>query len=332
MYRDKRIALVIPAYKEEKLIKPTLESMPSVIDSVYVVDDKSPDNQNAVIMQCAKSDSRIQLIKHSVNQGPGAAIITGYKAAIKENFDIVVVVGGDNQMPLDELSRFLDPIVDDCADYVKGNRFMVKGNAFEDMPKIRLFGNTLISLMTKISSGYYHIFDVVDGYTAINKQALLAIDWDKAWKKYGYPMDFLMRFNIEGFRVIDVPRRAIYLPNERQSQIKGFSYALSVSPMLFRNFFYRMFYKYIFSNFHPLVFLFFFGMIFCLTGLGIGSYILFMKFFNNIIPSAGTTVICSLFVSIGIQSIFFAMFFDMQEGMGYGRSTLNLSTRRHYNK
>jgi len=162
-------------------------------------------------------------------------------------------------MPMDQLQELLRPLVEGKADYTKGNRFMEEGNAFSDMPKIRLLGNTIISLLTKISSGFYSIFDVVDGYTAITREAIEKINWKKAWKGYGYPMDFLMRLNVKGLRVADVPRRAIYLAGERQSQIKGLSYALKVSPMLFRNFFYRLHTKYLFSNFHPLVFLYYGG-------------------------------------------------------------------------
>lgn len=316
MYREHKISLVIPAYNEARLIVPTLKAAPAEIDRIFVVDDCSTDGMDKVVLEMAKDDPRICLIRHATNQGPGGGIVTGYKATLEEDLDIAVVVGGDNQMPLDEVRSFLDPLIDGIADYTKGNRFMAKGNAFRDMPKIRLFGNTLISLMTKISSGYYHVFDVVDGYTAINKRALQMADWDKAWKKYGYPMDFLMRLNVEGLRVIDIPRRAIYLTGERQSQIKGMRYAISVSPMLFKNFFYRMIYKYIFSNFHPLVFLFIFGMLFFAAGMGVGAYILIYKFLYNVIPSAGITVICSLLISLGMQSLFFAMFFDMQEGMG----------------
>ena len=169
MYRDKKIALVIPAYNEEKLIKPTLENVPDTIDRIYVVDDKSPDNQNEVILKCAEKDLRIHLLRHEINQGPGGAIITGYLESSKDGYDITVVVGGDYQMPLEEVSHFLDPIIDGKVDYTKGNRFLLSKleDTLQKMPKIRLFGNWLITALTKISSGFYKIMDVVDGYTAI---------------------------------------------------------------------------------------------------------------------------------------------------------------------
>ena len=115
MYRNKKISLVIPAYNEEKLIKPTLENVPGKFDKIYVVDDCSPDDQNKVIEQCMLKDNRIQLIKHESNKGPGAAIITGYLKSSEQNYDIAVVVGGDFQMPLDEVDKLLDPIIDGKA-------------------------------------------------------------------------------------------------------------------------------------------------------------------------------------------------------------------------
>ncbi len=314
MYRDKKISLVIPAYNESRLIVPTIENTPPIVDKIYVVDDCSTDGMDKVVEALAQKDKRVELIRHKNNMGPGQGIISGYKASLDNGFDIAVVVGGDNQMPLDEMERFLDPLIDGRADYTKGNRFMKGGNAFIHMPKIRLIGNTLISLMTKLSSGYYHIFDVVDGYTAINRTALEACEWDKAWGKYGYPMDFLMRLNLESMRVVDIPRTAIYLEGERQSQIKGIRYALSVSPMLFKNFIYRIVYKYVFSNFHPIIFLLVFGLLFSCLGLFSGGSILYDKFFFLQPPSAGMAVLCSMFFSIGLQALFFAMLFDMQEG------------------
>lgn len=317
MYREKKIALVIPAYNEAKLIKPTLEGVPDLIDTVYVVDDKSPDNQQEVILKCAETDPRITLIRHEVNQGPGGSIITGYLRASEENFDLVVVVGGDNQMPLHEVRKFLDPIIDGKVDYTKGNRFLLSqlDDTLAKMPKIRLLGNWMITMLTKIASGYYKIMDFVDGYTAISKEAIDLIDWSKAWKKYGYPMDFLIRMNAYSLRVKDIPRTAIYLPGERQSQIKGFRYFLSVSPMLLRGFFWRLKFKYLYRDFHPLLLFYLLGMFCLVVGLGFGLYLVIDKlFFGGFNVTAPRAVFSALFILSGLQFTLFAMFFDMEEG------------------
>ena len=314
MYKDKKIALVIPAYNEEKLIKPTLEHVPDCIDKIYVVDDASTDNMAQIVRDCMANDSRIELIQHPKNMGPGQGIITGYKKASEDNYDIAVVVGGDYQMPLEQVSNFLEPLVNGEADYAKGNRFLSSevDYTFEKMPKIRLIGNIIITALTKISSGYYKVMDVVDGYTAITKEAIDMVNWDKAWKKYGYPMDFLIRLNAYGLRVKDIPRRAIYLEGERQSQIKGLRYALKVSPMLVRGFFWRLMTKYIYRDFHPLVFFYFLGMIFLPLGLLFGFYLVYQQI-AGIGVSGPRAILSALMIITGLQFLLFAMLFDMQE-------------------
>ena len=311
MYRDKKIALVIPAYNEAKLIRPTLEHVPDLIDTVYVVDDKSTDNMGAVVEEIAKKDKRIQYIRHETNKGPGGAIITGYKQSSLDGYDITVVVGGDYQMPLEEVDRFLDPLIDKQADYTKGNRFFVWDKTRNQMPKIRILGNILITALTKIASGYYKVMDVVDGYTAITKEAIDRVDWSRAWTRYGYPMDFLIRLNAYGMRVQDVPRTPIYLKGERQSQIKGLRYALRVSPMLVRGFFWRMIFKYIYLDFHPLVFFFTFGIILFPYGLFMG----FREIYLEMTGSGATgpnAILCALAIITGLQFLLFGMWFDME--------------------
>lgn len=317
MHRGKRIALVIPAYKEAKLIRPTLAAVPPTIDRVFVVDDKSPDDQAEVIAECAGADPRISLLRHEVNQGPGGAIITGYLQSAAEGFDITVVVGGDNQMPLNEVQAFLDPIIDGKVDYTKGNRFLL--SKFEDtlqkMPRIRFWGNWLITALTKIASGYYKTMDVVDGYTAISRRAIEVVDWSRAWRRYGYPMDFLIRLNAYGFKIMDIPRTAIYLPGERQSQIKGLDYAIRVSPMLLRNFFWRLKFKYLYVDFHPLVFFYFLSFILLPLGGLLGLYLVFdWVFLGGAGVSAPRAILASLLITTGWIFLLFAMLFDMEEG------------------
>ncbi len=313
MYRENRIALVIPARNEERLIRPTLENVPAYFDRVYVVDDGSSDRTADVVRELAARDPRVELLGHERNQGVGQAIITGYQLALREGCDIAVVCGGDFQMPLDESPRLMDPIVDGDSDYVKGNRFMERGNAFDIMPRTRLIGNTLLSLMTKVASGNYGVFDVVDGFTAISRKAMESVDWGKAWKGYGYPMDFIIRISSQGFRIKDVPRRAIYLPGERQSQIKGFRYMVRVTPMIGRAFMHRLVYQCIYYDFHPLVLLYFAGIALFPLGLLSGLYLVINKL---LLGGAGVTgsrsVLCAILVISGAQFILSAMAMDQQ--------------------
>jgi glycosyltransferase involved in cell wall biosynthesis len=312
MYRDHRISLVIPAHNEERLIRPTLENVPDLIDKVFVNDDASTDNTVGVVREMMKSDDRIELIALEVNQGVGQGIINGYLRSAKEGYDIAVVIGGDHQMDLSEVERFLDPIIDGLVDYTKGNRFVGGMGAFDRMPRTRLIPNMIISAMTKIASGYYKVVDVVDGYTAISRRAIEAIDWSRAWKGYGYPMEFLIQLNMRGFKILDVPRTAIYLEGERQSQIKGIKYAMTVAPMLHRKFFWRIFHKYALRNFHPLFFFYILGIVLLPLGILDGLYLVY-KQIVGIGVSGPQAILCALLLLMGIQFLLFAMLFDMQE-------------------
>ena len=157
--------------------------------------------------------------------------------------------------------------------------------------------------------------DVVDGFTAITKQAIDLIDWKKAWKGYGYPMDFLIRMNAYGFRIIDVPRTAVYLAGERQSQIKSFRYALKVSPMLVSRFFWRLNFKYLYLNFHPLVFFYYLAFILLPLGLGFSIYLGIDKFFySGVGITAPRAIFAALLLITGFMFLLFAMLFDMEEG------------------
>ena len=312
MYRKRTIALVVIAYNEEKLIVPTLQSVPDLVDRVYVVDDGSKDGTCERVRKQAASDARVELVEHGSNQGPGQAIITGYLRSSEDGCDIAVVAGGDHQMPLEQMPDLLDPIVEGKVEYTKGNRFLMPDAGLEDMPWTRVLGNSLISIMTKVSSGYYKVYDVVDGFTAISKRAIDLVSWEHAWKGYGYPMEFLVRLNAYGLRVLDVPRRAIYLEGERQSQIRGVRYALQVAPMLVHRFFWRLTTKYLVRDFHPLFFFYMFGLIFLPLGVGFGGYLLYQQWVG-IGVSGPRAIVCALSIIMGIQFLLFAMLYDMQE-------------------
>ncbi len=315
MYRNHRIGLVIPARNEERLIGATLDAVPDHVDAIFVVDDGSTDRTAALVEERRAASPRIELLVHGENRGPGAGIVTGYRRAAEAGCEVVAVVGGDNQMPMDQLARLLDPIIDGRADYVKGNRFLEGGNAIDDMPKIRFVGNMIISALTKVSSGYYKIYDFVDGFTAISRRAIEQVDWRRAWPGYGYPMQFLILFNYYGLRVLDVPRRAIYLKGERQSQIRGVRYALRVAPMLVRGFFWRIFRKYCLRSFHPLFFFFTFGGLLGVAGFGLGLSLIYREAIGMGV-TAPQSVLCALFLIMGCQFVLFAMLFDMEEGLG----------------
>lgn len=226
MYRSLRIAIVVPALNEERLISQTLTDVPEFVDAIYVIDDGSTDKTASIVLQYAKLDPRIQLLQHIRNRGVGRAIITGYHKAYQDGHDIFVVVGGDAQMDWRDLSNLIKPIAAGKADYTKGNRFMyggspsVPGNAWQEMPTHRILGNVALSLMTKLASGYQNLFDSQMGYTALHRRIFPLIDWDNTRHRYGYPAEWLMKFHPKGVRIMDVPVQAIYLKNEKQTKIR----------------------------------------------------------------------------------------------------------------
>lgn len=216
---------IIPALNEERLILRTLSNVPSTVDAIYVIDDGSSDRTADLVLEASCTDSRIQLLQHSSNCGVGAAIITGYKQAFKDGLDAFVVVGGDAQMDWDDIECLLEPLAIGRADYTKGNRFIYgssssPGNAWKEMPTLRILGNVTLSILTKIASGYFHLFDSQMGYTAMHRRVFPLVNWKHVRHGYGYPAEWLMHFHTHGVRVEDTPVRAIYLDDKRQSQIK----------------------------------------------------------------------------------------------------------------
>lgn len=210
MYRQLRVAVVIPAFNEERAVAAAVESVPEFVDRIVVVDDASTDATSARASDAG--DSTAMIVRHAENRGVGAAIVTGYRAALADRCDVVAVMAGDGQMDPADLPSLLDPIADDAADYVKGNRFM-HPEVWTAMPPARIVGNLVLSAATRVTSGYRHVFDSQCGYTAIHARALRAIDLDGLFPRYGYPNDLLSRLHVADMRVVDVPVRPIYGPH-----------------------------------------------------------------------------------------------------------------------
>lgn len=207
MYRVLRVAVVVPAYNEERAIGDMLAALPELVDNVIVVDDASTDTTAKQALLAIRMGSEV--ITHPINRGVGAAIATGYARALELGADITVVMAGDGQMDPEDLPALLAPIADGSADYVKGNRFK-HPTIWSTMPPSRIVGNVLLSAATRVTSGYHHVFDSQCGYTAISRTALARLDLGELWARYGYPNDLLSRLHVAGMRVVDVPVRPIY--------------------------------------------------------------------------------------------------------------------------
>ncbi|MDX1512891.1 MAG: glycosyltransferase family 2 protein [Gammaproteobacteria bacterium] len=308
MFEGAKIGVVVPCYDEERLIARVLETMPDFVDRIYVVDDRSTDATAEVVRRHAEGDPRIELIVHELNQGVGGAIATGYKAALSDRVDVTVVMAGDAQMDPDDLPAIVGPVARGECDYTKGNRLFT-GDAWRVIPRVRYLGNSAISLLTKMASGYWHVADSQSGYTAINLKALETIDWDRMYKRYGQPNDLLVRLNIYNFRVRDVPVRPIYNIGER-SGIKPLRMIPRLSWLLWRLFLFRMLQKYVIRDFHPLIFFYTLGLALFPSGFLLGMYLFIYRL--SVGPVAGTTAIFAAFLVItGLQFLCFAMWFDM---------------------
>ena len=224
MYKGLRVAVVIPAFNEEEAVARVVRSVPGFVDHVLVVDDASRDG---TYRQASRSRRRtLEVLRHPSNRGVGAAIRTGYLRALALGADVATVMAGDGQMDPADLPRLLDPIATGSADYAKGNRF-ADGSVWRVMPPARIAGNIMLSLLTRITSGYWHLFDSQCGYTAASRAALQAIELEDLFPRYGYPNDLLARLGGAGMRVADVPVRPVYGPAWRS----GISIATVVHPI-----------------------------------------------------------------------------------------------------
>ncbi|AKB76281.1 hypothetical protein MSLAZ_3020 [Methanosarcina lacustris Z-7289] len=306
LFNRYKIGVVVPAYNEEVLLSKTITGIPAYVSRIFIVDDCSSDRTPEIIKNL--KDPRIVSLRHEVNKGVGKSVIDGYKLALEEKMDIVVVMDGDNQMDPHQMPRLLMPIIEGKADYTKGNR-LISRKAREGMSSWRLFGNSLLSLLTKIGSGYWDLMDPQNGYAAASRKALETIDLDSIYTYYGYVNDILIKLNAYGMRVNDVVIPARY--GTEKSSINYRKYVLKVAPMLFSGFLWRLKTKYTLLSFHPLVFFYIASMALLPLGLIFDFWILAQKLMHN--PIAPNYPLLGVFMTLmGVQLLLFAMFFDMQ--------------------
>ena len=307
MVEGKRVAVVVPAYEEENLVGTTLRGIPDVVDRIYVVDDASPDGTAAAAREAA--DARTVVVVHDRNGGVGAAIVTGYKRALAEEIDVVVVMAADNQMDPAELVALVEPVARGDVDYAKANRLFT-GEAWSVIPRTRYLGNAMLSLLTKIASGYWHVADSQAGYTALGLDALRRLDLDRIYRRYGFPNDILVHLNVINARVRDIPSRPIYGVGER-SGIRLRKVVPRITWLLVKGFFWRMREKYVIRDFHPLVFFYALGFLMLAIGLALGISETILRILGNQITTATIVLVALLLVS-GSQFTLFAMWFDME--------------------
>lgn len=309
MYRGKQLAIILPAYNEETQIEKVIASLPDFADHIVIVDDASKDKTHEAVERAKRVNPKVVLLRHTKNQGVGGAMATGYVWARDNNVDIALRMDGDGQMDPADITSLLDPIVDEGVNYTKGNRLW-HPDAFKIVPKIRYFGNATLSLLTKIASGYWHVSDSQTGFTAADKAVLQRINWPAMYKRYGQPNDLLVRLNTENFRVRDVPIRPVYNVGERSS-MKISKVLFTISWLIFFGFVRRLWIKYVVRDFHPLVFFYSFAALQLLIFLGFLLRVILVWIADGYAPTM-SSMACLFAFTIGVQSLFFAMLFDME--------------------
>ena len=253
-------------------------------------------------------EGRLIPIRHRENLGAGGAIKTGYLAARRDGVDITVTMDGDGQMDPEQMSKLLDPIAEGEADYAKGNRLLYREYR-QEMPRFRFLGNSILTFLTKIASGYWKTMDPQNGYTAISQYALENVGVEAMYEYYGYCNDVLVRLNAKGMRVADVAMPAKY--GDEESNINYPTYIRKVSGMLLRDFLWRLKVKYLVLDFHPLALFYLFGA----TTTGVGTVSLGWSAYAALAQGRSFFVLGSLSLllsTLGVVCLMFAMLFDMQ--------------------
>lgn len=291
------IAVVIPTYKACNHILGVINNVGPEVARIYVVDDCCPDGSADYVAANCK-DKRVSLIRHAENQGVGGAVMTGYKAAIEDGMNILVKIDSDGQMDPALIMDFVGPIANGEADYTKGNRFFDLEKV-RSMPKVRLFGNAVLSLMCKLSSGYWNLFDPTNGYTAIHADVARHLPFNKISRRYFFETDILFRLNTLRAVVIDVPMDAQYgdeVSNLKISKIIGEFFAKHV-----RNFSKRIFYNYYLRDMSLASIELPIGLVLFAFGSIYGGYHWIHSAQAGVPTPAGTVMLSALPILAGIQ-------------------------------
>jgi len=303
-----KVSIVIPCYNVGKSINTLIKDIYATkikFHKIYIIDDFCPMHTGRLVKQ--KSDI-INIIYHKKNQGVGGAVITGYQEALKDGSDIVIKIDGDGQMRPKLIPLIIEPLLNKQADYTKGNRFYNIDHALS-MPVIRIIGNATLSFITKFSSGYWKIFDPTNGYTAIHKEALSRLTFDKINKRFFFESDMLFRLNIINAVVEDIPMEACYKGERSNLKIQKI-----IIPFLcnnFKNFLKRIFYSYFLRDFTAASVELILGLILLVNGIFFGAYsYLSFSSINKITPP-GTVMISAIQIILGVQFLLAFLSYDI---------------------
>lgn len=302
-----RIAVVIPSYKVTEHILSVIERICDLVWRIYVVDDACPNGSGDFVKKHC-SDPRVVVVCHAQNKGVGGAVMTGYRAAIDDGATIIVKVDGDGQMDPDLLPEFVMPIVLGQADYTKGNRFYDL-TKIGRMPPVRIFGNAALSLLAKLSTGYWDIFDPTNGYTAIHADVARRLPFERISERYFFETDLLFRLGTYRAVVVDVPMDAVYgdeVSNLKVSRILGEFLRKHV-----RNFGKRIFYNYFLRDVSLASIELLVGSIVMIFGVIFGGYHWYLSSIHETATPVGTVMVAALSFLAGLQLLLAFVGYDI---------------------
>jgi glycosyltransferase involved in cell wall biosynthesis len=321
MYEEAVIAVVVPAYKEREHIAKVITTMPDFVDHIVVVDDCSPDDTSEVAR--ATGDPRLIVIRREKNGGVGAAICTGHSAARELGADVNVVMAGDAQMDPAYLTDLLDPVVLKGYGFAKANRFYSM-TSFAGMPRVRIFGSVMLSFATKFASGYWHLFDPQNGYTALHRDALDRLSLDRLAGGYSFENDLLIQLNILRVPACDVPVPAVY--GTEVSGIKLHKVVPELTRLLVTGFWRRFFHKYVLWSFSPIALFMFTGLFLLLCSLVIGTWVV-VHTLGTPVATTGSVLLAVTPFMLGVQLVLYAMLLDIQESPDTPMTASHLGSR-----
>jgi glycosyltransferase involved in cell wall biosynthesis len=302
------IAIVIPTYKTKKHVLDVISQIGPEADIIYIVDDKCPEESGRFVSENC-TDKRVKVLYHEKNKGVGGAVKTGYKQALADGADIVIKIDSDGQMDTSLLPIFIKPIVNGEADYVKGNRFF-ELESLSKMPRMRLFGNSVLSLVNKFVNGYWNVMDPTNGFTAIHKNALKRLQLDKIADRYFFESDILCRLGIIRAVVLDVPMKARYA--DEKSGLSIGKIMFEFPPKYINRFFKRLFYNYFLRDFNVATIEMIFGLILFATGVFFGGYHWYLSTKYMVLATSGTVMLAALPTILGFQLLLSALQFDIK--------------------
>jgi glycosyltransferase involved in cell wall biosynthesis len=307
VFEGQRVAVVVPAFREEKLIGKVITTMPDFVDDIVVVNDASPDDTSGAAREAG--DPRLVLIEHERNTGVGGAVVTGHRRALELGAEVICIMAGDAQCDPTYLVDLVEPVASGRTDMAKANRFF-SSRSFAGMPRYRVFGNVVLSFLNKFASGYWHTFDPQNGYLAIRREALEAVPLDRITRGYSLENSMLIELNIIGARVMDVPVPAIY--GEETSTIRLGRVVPAIAGLLVKGFWSRVVRKYVLWSFSPIALFLLSGLALVLAGTAVSVWVA-IETIGPPVASPGSVIAAIAPLLVGVQLLVSGLAMDVGE-------------------